>query len=92
MPFWVLVLGGVLLFLSAELFLCVFCCVFFSFWCLFRAFLGLGAGRRAALFSAVLFGCVFFFVFSSFFMKAILSFFDFLVIFWVPFFFFSFLL
>ena len=64
---------------SVGLFGCVFVCVFSSFWAFFGPFLVLGAGRRAALFSVGLFGCVF--VFFSFFMKSILSFFDFLAFF-----------
>ena len=59
--------------------MCVFVCVFSSFLAFLGSFLALGAGRRAALFSVALFVCVS--VFCFFFMKAILSFFDFWTIF-----------
>ena len=49
----------------------VFCLGFFSFFCLFWAFFALGAGCRAALFSAGLFRVVF-----------CLGFFCFVVFFW----------
>ena len=85
-PFLALGAGRRAALFSVGLFGCVFVCVFSSFWAFFGPFLVLGAGRRAALFSVGLFGCVLVF---SFFMKAILSFVDFLAIF--CFFFFSFL-
>ena len=80
-------LGGVLLFFSAELFGCVF---FFAFSLLFGACFvpfWVWVLGGVLLFFLLCFLGVFFFLFFPFFMNAILSFFDFLVIFLGAFFF-----
>ena len=63
-PFWLWVLGAVLLLFPSGFFVCVSVCVFFSFRAFLGSFLALGAWRRAALFSVGPFVCVFVCVFS----------------------------
>ena len=70
-PFWLCVLGAVLLFFSIGLFVCVFVCVFSSFWTFFGPFLVLGAGAPCCFFFGrafwVCFGVFFPFLWKRFF-------------------------